>query len=166
VLPFRRRSLQQKQLALARSEDAHDRYLRKNSRPTVAAVYRSCVLRCAKRDFVSDLKPARMSGFRRRRAVPAPVQIIRKSGLTIPQIRTIFRFSPRHHEGRSRESSRNVVRVAMAAAGVRCFVHQAKRWQRTVKSCGPGAATLASIPPPGGGVATVTIKAAHRGEYV
>ena len=39
--------------------------------------------------------------------------------------------------------------------------------RRTAKSCGPGAATLASIPaaPLGGGV-TVTIKAAHRGEHV
>ena len=52
--------------------------------------------------------------------------------------------SPRRHEGRS-ASSRNVVRVAMAAAGVRCL-HPTKRRRRTVKSCGPGAATLASIP--------------------
>ncbi len=36
--------------------------------------------------------------------------------------------------------------------------------QRTAKSCGPGAATLASIPPPCGGVATVARKAVHRGE--
>ena len=61
--------------------------------------------------------------------------------MTIPQIRTIFRFSPCHQRDVSR-SSRNVVRVAMAAAGVRCL-HPAKRRQRTVKSCGPGAATLA-----------------------
>jgi hypothetical protein len=33
----------------------------------------------------------------------------------------------------------------MAAAGVRCL-HRTKRGQRTAKSCGPGAATLASIP--------------------
>src|SRR5207253_6249086 len=37
--------------------------------------------------------------------------------------------------------------------------------QRTAKSCGPGAATLASIRPACAGLATVTIKAAHRGEY-
>src|SRR4030095_1257207 len=39
-----------------------------------------------------------------------------------------------------------------------------KRWQRTAKSCGPGAATLASIRPACAGTATVTKKAAHRGE--
>jgi len=38
-------------------------------------------------------------------------------------------------------------------------------WQRTAKSCGPGAATLASIRPACSGSATVTIKAAHRGEH-
>src|SRR5438477_1511542 len=43
--------------------------------------------------------------------------------------------------------------------------HQAKRSQRTAKSCGPGAATLASIRPACAGLATVTIKAAHRGEH-
>src|SRR5262245_51723110 len=36
---------------------------------------------------------------------------------------------------------------------------------RTAKSCGPGAATLASIRPACAGTATVTIKAAHRGEH-
>src|SRR5438445_7094393 len=40
-----------------------------------------------------------------------------------------------------------------------------KRSQRTAKSCGPGAATLASIRPVCAGLATVTIKAAHRGEH-
>jgi hypothetical protein len=38
-------------------------------------------------------------------------------------------------------------------------------WLRTAKSCGPGAATLASIRPACAGSATVTIKAAHRGEH-
>src|SRR5919201_507551 len=42
---------------------------------------------------------------------------------------------------------------------------QAKRPWRTAKSCGPGAATLASIRPACAGLATVTIKAAHRGEH-
>src|SRR6201990_3555785 len=37
--------------------------------------------------------------------------------------------------------------------------------QRTAKSCGPGAATLASIRPACAGLATVTTKAAHRGEH-
>src|SRR5438309_9304825 len=60
-------------------------------------------------------------------------------------------------------SSRSVVRVAMDACCVRCL-HRTKRLQRTAKSCGPGAATLASIRPACAGAATVTIKAAHRGE--
>ena len=41
----------------------------------------------------------------------------------------------------------------------------AKRSRRTAKSCGPGAATLASIRPACAETATVTIKAAHRGEH-
>src|ERR1700752_4710638 len=36
---------------------------------------------------------------------------------------------------------------------------------RTVKSCGPGAATVASIRPARAGTATVTTNAAHRGEH-
>src|ERR1700752_1590965 len=40
-----------------------------------------------------------------------------------------------------------------------------KTQQRPAKSCGPGAATLASIRPACAGTATVTIKAAHRGEH-
>src|SRR5207249_3860419 len=43
--------------------------------------------------------------------------------------------------------------------------HRTKRSRRTAKSCGPGAATLASIRPACAGLATVTIKAAHRGEH-
>ena len=44
-------------------------------------------------------------------------------------------------------SSRNVARVAMDACGVRlASASPAKTLQRTVKSCGPGAATVASIP--------------------
>ena len=44
-------------------------------------------------------------------------------------------------------SSRSVVRVAMDACGVRlASASQAKTPQRTTKSCGPGAATVASIP--------------------
>src|SRR5689334_6613505 len=42
--------------------------------------------------------------------------------------------------------------------------HPTKRRLRTAKSCGPGAATLASIRSAHAGTATVTIKAAHRGE--
>ena len=63
-------------------------------------------------------------------------------------------------------SSRNGARVAMDAAASGGFTHAGrKRWQRTAKSCGPGAATLASIRPACAGTATVTIKAAHRGEH-
>src|SRR5262245_29941374 len=53
----------------------------------------------------------------------------------------------------------------MGRCGVRCLVHRTKRHQRTAKSCGPGAATLASIRPACAGAATVTKKAAHRGEH-
>src|SRR5262245_28606507 len=53
----------------------------------------------------------------------------------------------------------------MGRCGVRCLVHRTKRHQRTAKSCGPGAATLASIRPACAGTATVTKKAAHRGEH-
>ena len=40
-----------------------------------------------------------------------------------------------------------------------------RRWPRTAKSCGPGAATVASIRPARAGTATVTTNAAHRGEH-
>src|SRR5262249_35295745 len=50
----------------------------------------------------------------------------------------------------------------LAASG---DLHRTKTRQRTAKSCGPGAATLASIRPTCAGSATVTIKAAHRGEH-
>src|ERR1700741_5148788 len=49
-----------------------------------------------------------------------------------------------------------------AALGV---LHQARARQRTAKSCGPGAATLASIRPARAGTATVARKAVHRGEH-
>jgi hypothetical protein len=63
-------------------------------------------------------------------------------------------------------SSRNVVRVAMDAAASGGLARRAKRSQRTAKSCGPGAATVASIRPACAGPATVTRTAAHRGEHV
>ena len=63
-------------------------------------------------------------------------------------------------------SSRSVVRVAMDACCVSAVqAVRTKTRQRTAKSCGPGAATLASIRPACAGSATVTIKAAHRGEH-
>ena len=40
-----------------------------------------------------------------------------------------------------------------------------KRLQRTAKSCGPSAATVASTRPACAGTATVTTNAAHRGEH-
>ena len=45
------------------------------------------------------------------------------------------------------------------------LIHRAKRPWRTAKSCGPGAATVASIRPARAGSATVTTNAAHRGEH-
>ena len=72
--------------------------------------------------------------------------------------------SPRRQRDVSR-SSRSVVRVAMDAAASGGVSRRTKTPQRTAKSCGPGAATLASIRPACVGLATVTIKAAHRGEH-
>ena len=42
-------------------------------------------------------------------------------------------------------SSRNGVRVAMGRCRRQVILHPAKRWRCPAKSCGPGAATLASI---------------------
>src|ERR1043166_2530160 len=85
--------------------------------------------------------------------------------LTITQIRT--RLPPaRAPKGTYRDRHDVSARVAMDAAGVSSAqAVQAKRWPRTAKSCGPGAATLASIRPAFAGTATVTKKAAHRGEH-
>ena len=52
---------------------------------------------------------------------------------------------PAPPRGAFARSSRNVARVAMDAAASGGFARQAKRLQRTAKSCGPGAATVASI---------------------
>ena len=52
--------------------------------------------------------------------------------------------SPCRHEGRC-ASSRNVARVAMGRL-LRQVLAPGETQRRTVKSCGPGAATLASIP--------------------
>ena len=52
---------------------------------------------------------------------------------------------PAPPRGTFARSSRNVVRVAMDAAASGGFARRAKRPQRTAKSCGPGAATVASI---------------------
>src|SRR3954471_21841431 len=51
---------------------------------------------------------------------------------------------------------------AVASGG---FARRAKRSQRTAKSCGPGAATVASILREDIPQTTVTINAAHRGEH-
>jgi hypothetical protein len=61
-------------------------------------------------------------------------------------------------------SSRNVARVAMDAAISGAFAPDESA-PRTAKSCGPGAATVASIRPACAGSATVTTNAAHRGEH-
>jgi hypothetical protein len=52
--------------------------------------------------------------------------------------------SPCHQRDVSR-SSRNVARVAMDAVASGGIARRAKSLQRTAKSCGPGAATVASI---------------------
>src|ERR1041385_2029050 len=64
-------------------------------------------------------------------------------------------------------SSRNVDWAAMdaAASGMRKHAGR-KRLQRTAKSCGPGAATLASSRVVSPTPATVAKEAAHRGEHV
>ena len=62
-------------------------------------------------------------------------------------------------------SSRNVERVAMDAGQRQVILHRTKRRLRTAKSCGPGAATLASIRPACAGPATGARKAVPRGEY-
>src|SRR5437762_406696 len=72
-------------------------------------------------------------------------------------------LSPCHREGRFAIVTERGAGCD-GRCGVRCL-HRAKRPQRTAKSCGPGAATLASIRPACAGTATVTIKAAHRGEH-
>jgi hypothetical protein len=66
--------------------------------------------------------------------------------------------------GRLRDRHGTLARVAMDAVASGACTGR-KRLQRTAKSCGPGAATLASIRPACAGTATVTIKAAHRGEH-
>jgi len=71
--------------------------------------------------------------------------------------------SPSHREGRFAIVTERGAGCDGPLAGVRCLMHQTKRWQRPAKSCGPGAATLASIPPPCGGVATVTKKGRSPG---
>src|ERR1700752_5169918 len=75
----------------------------------------------------------------------------------------INRSSPCHHEGRFAVVTKRGAGCdgTLPASG---DLHR-KRWPRTAKSCGPGAATLASIRSACAGTATVTIKAAHRGEH-
>jgi hypothetical protein len=90
-------------------------------------------------------------------------------------IAKIFRFtgipiygrnsvSPCHQEGRFAVVTKRGAGCdgTLAASG---DLHPAKRWQRPAKSCGPGAATLASIRSACVGLATVAKKAVHRGEH-
>jgi hypothetical protein len=79
----------------------------------------------------------------------------------------ITRPSRTPQEGRC-ASSRNVGRGMRWTLGRRPAVWppgETLGW-RTAKSCGPGAATVASIRPACAGLATVTTNAAHRGEHV
>ena len=93
------------------------------------------------------------------------LRIFRNDLLTIPQIRTIFPPIPCPQKGTLRDRHGTLARDAMDAASVRRFLRRTKRQLWTAKSCGPGAATLASIRPACAGAATVTKKAAHRGEH-
>src|ERR1700751_5680359 len=73
--------------------------------------------------------------------------------------------SPRHHEGTLRGRHGTLAGVAMDAVASGGLARQTRTLQRTAKSCGPGAATLASIRPARAGTATVATKAVHRGEH-
>src|SRR5262249_52429 len=73
--------------------------------------------------------------------------------------------SPRHHEGTLARSSRNVGAGCDGRWGVSAAqAVRTKTPQRTAKSCGPGAATLASSRWSDRS-ATVARKAVHRGEH-
>src|SRR5947207_2374901 len=65
-----------------------------------------------------------------------------------------------HHDRRD-----TLGRDAMDAAASGSSTAGRERLQRTAKSCGPGAATVASIRSARAGSATVTKSAAHRGEH-
>ena len=75
----------------------------------------------------------------------------------------MVRLSPCRHEGTKRVVTlrRCGLRWTLFASG---DLHPAKRGKRTAKSCGPGAATLASIRPACAGSATGARKAVPRGE--
>jgi hypothetical protein len=82
---------------------------------------------------------------------------------------SVFRYSsPRPVPSRRGDAHRHVI----VGRGMRwpsrrsVGLHRAKRPRRTAKSCGPGAATLASIRPACAGLATGAIKAVPRGEHV
>jgi len=75
--------------------------------------------------------------------------VIRKSELSaclVGQITGTAPPSPRLHEGTLRGRHGTLARVAMDAAASGGLARRAKRSQRTAKSCGPDAATVASIP--------------------
>src|SRR5262249_37523296 len=85
------------------------------------------------------------------------LQIRQISSITYPA-RAAMRDDAHRH--------RSVARVAMDAAASGGFGCRTRRLRRTVKSCGPGAATLASIRPACAGLATGARKAVPRGEHV
>ena|SRR5437899_40818 len=87
------------------------------------------------------------------------------SALQKHQIRCITRAVPHPQEGRFAVVTKRWARDAMDAVASGMF-NQAgrKRPQRTAKSCGPGAATLASSRWSDPSV-TVAKEAAHRGEH-
>src|SRR5438552_4660 len=66
------------------------------------------------------------------------------SALQNRQIRFITHAIPCPQRGDATRSSRNVGAGCDGRCGVRrAFARRTERWQRTAKSCGPGAATLA-----------------------
>src|SRR5215510_3293729 len=105
-------------------------------------------------------------GLARRANQPEPVKSQNQKYFALPEFRfTLFTIPSQAHLRDVSRSSRYVghgMRWAAAASG---DLHRTKTLQRTAKSCGPGAATLASIRPGCAGAATVTKKAAHRGEH-
>jgi hypothetical protein len=97
------------------------------------------------------------------------------TGRSIPLRKNIplFRTQNRCHNtpilpgkrGGSRSSRNRAVGCEGTLRRQACSSCRAKRLRRTAKSCGPGAATVASIRPACAGSATVARNAVHRGEH-
>ena len=82
----------------------------------------------------------------RRANQPKSVKPQRRKYFALPEFRfTVEIASARAAMRDVSRSSRSGVRVAMGRSRRQVIRHPAKRWRRPAKSCGPGAATLASI---------------------